>query len=203
MGAVSQSGPAGLTGGGGEEGLGAGAFHWWGKSPRHSCVPASPASHGHLSKRLPTSRLVELQGDVGIKAQAEVVVEDVQRQLRKGQGTSMRVRPHRHLPAPGPAPARALCLLSHTFQRPFLQFTGSSRTSSPPPACLRLCPLGSPRCPVYKSTPPPHPLAFFPGFPSPCAIVGRSSTGGLCLAHCLERGLAGCRYLVNICQVAE
>ena len=45
--------------------------------------------------RLPTSRLVELQGDVGVKAQAEVVVEDIQGQLEKGQGTKMRAGPHK------------------------------------------------------------------------------------------------------------
>ena len=43
-----------------------------------ACLPSLP---GPLNKRLPTSRLVKLQGDVGVKAQAEVVVEDVQRQL--------------------------------------------------------------------------------------------------------------------------
>lgn len=31
----------------------------------------------------PTSGLVELQGDVSVEAQAEVVVEHIQRQLRK------------------------------------------------------------------------------------------------------------------------
>lgn len=55
-----------------------------------SCDPLSPASQGLLSKRLPTSRLVKLQGDVGIKAQAEVVVEDIQGQLGKGRGSDMR-----------------------------------------------------------------------------------------------------------------
>lgn len=48
-----------------------------------------------LSGRLPTSRLVELQGDMGVKAQAEVVVEDIQGQLEKGQGTKMRAGPYR------------------------------------------------------------------------------------------------------------
>lgn len=66
------------------------AFYWEGQdlvlSGTPSCIPPSPASPGLLSKSLPTSRLVKLQGDVGIKAQAEVVVEDIQRQLEKGQG---------------------------------------------------------------------------------------------------------------------
>lgn len=36
-----------------------------------------------LKEASPTSGLVELQGDVSIEAQAEVVVEHVQRQLRR------------------------------------------------------------------------------------------------------------------------
>lgn len=36
-------------------------------------------------RRWPTSRFVELQGDMGIEAQAEVVVEDVQGQLGRGR----------------------------------------------------------------------------------------------------------------------
>lgn len=41
------------------------------------------ASQGPFSRRMLTSRLMKLQGDVGIKAQTEVVVEDIQGQLEK------------------------------------------------------------------------------------------------------------------------
>ena len=37
-----------------------------------------------------TSGLMEFQGDVGIKAQTEVVVEDIQGQLEKCQGVETR-----------------------------------------------------------------------------------------------------------------
>lgn len=81
--------------------------------------PSLPSRPRLLSKGLPTSRLMKLQGDVGIKAQAEVVVEDIQGQLEEGQSTSMRAGPHRGPrvsgPAMGPLACSALC-----FQRPFL-----------------------------------------------------------------------------------
>lgn len=50
--------------------------------------PSMPtlASQGPFSRKMLTSRLMKLQGDMGIKAQTEVVVEDVQGQLEKCQG---------------------------------------------------------------------------------------------------------------------
>lgn len=48
------------------------------------------ASQGSFSRRMLTSRLMKLQGDMGIKAQTEVVVEDIQGQLEKCQGVEMR-----------------------------------------------------------------------------------------------------------------
>lgn len=84
------------------------ALYWQGRGlaisgPLLGSPPPPPAAGGLLSKDVPTSRLVKLQGDMGIKAQAEVVVEDIQRQLEEGQGTGMRgshlypTPPHSHL----------------------------------------------------------------------------------------------------------
>ena len=76
---------------------------WPSRGPSWAPPRPPPPAGGLLSKDAPTSRLVELQGDVGVKAQAEVVVEDIQRQLEEGQGTGMRgsrmhpAPPHSHL----------------------------------------------------------------------------------------------------------
>lgn len=60
--------------------------------PWDTLEPPTPAlaSQGSFSRRMLTSRLMKLQGDVGIKAQTEVVVEDIQGQLAKCQGVGMR-----------------------------------------------------------------------------------------------------------------
>lgn len=52
------------------------------------------ASHGPFNRRVLTSRLMKFQGDVGIEAQAEVVVEDIQGQLEKCHGVEMTVDSH-------------------------------------------------------------------------------------------------------------
>ena len=53
-------------------------------------LPCLPWPPGPRSRRMLTSGLMELQGDVGIKAQTEVVVEDIQGQLEKCQGVETR-----------------------------------------------------------------------------------------------------------------
>ena len=79
-------------------------------------------TRGLLSKDVPTSRLVELQGDMGVKAQAEIIVEDIQRQLEEDQGTGMKssrmhpTPPHSHLCRKG-AKARPSQLLGSPTER--------------------------------------------------------------------------------------
>lgn len=60
--------------------------------PWDTLAPSMPAlaSQGSFSRRMLTSRLMKLQGDMSIKAQTEVVVEDIQGQLEKCQGVEMR-----------------------------------------------------------------------------------------------------------------
>lgn len=77
--------------------------------------PSMPAlaSQGPFSRRMLTSRLMKLQGDVGIKAQTEVVVEDIQGQLEECQGVEMTEVTHKCqlFPKPRLAPtALGLCV---------------------------------------------------------------------------------------------
>lgn len=88
---------------------------------------------------------MKLQGDVGIEAQAEVVVEDIQGQLEKGQGPRMRAGPNRPPPGSGMIQARGhQAHLAHAFWKPFPQLRGSTTEFFlQPVACPRLCPLRS------------------------------------------------------------
>lgn len=63
-----------------------------------------------------TSRLMKLQGDVGIKAQTEVVVEDIQGQLEECQGVEMTAVTHKCQLFPRPRSAPTALAQSTTFR---------------------------------------------------------------------------------------
>lgn len=73
------------------------------------------ASHGPFNRRVLTSRLMKFQGDVGIKAQAEVVVEDIQGQLEKCQGVEMTELTHTYQLFPRPTLAPTALAESNYF----------------------------------------------------------------------------------------
>lgn len=58
--------------------------------PRVGGQEAQGARSGFFHRRVLTSRLMKLQGDMGIKTQTEVVVEDIQGQLGQCQDVEMR-----------------------------------------------------------------------------------------------------------------
>lgn len=122
-------------------------------------------TRGLLSKDAPTSRLVELQGDMGVKAQAEVVVEDIQRQLEEGQGTGM--RSSRTHPAPPTASS------AERGPRPGLL----SSWGAPPSAC-------TPKQPGFSSqaSHPPRPSSEGPHAHQDLALLAAENQRCLAVA---------------------
>lgn len=139
--------------------------------------PPCPGAHSFLLRRLPTSRLVKLQGDVGIKAQAEVVVEDIEGQL-ECQGTEMRAGLTDSLPLLG-LPQWPLRSLSPSAFRAF----------SPREQYAKVLPHSAQPTPAGRLSPPSSsehcwiPLALYPTH----HVLMR---GGDYLIHCLEQCLA-------------
>lgn len=138
---------------------------------------------------------MKFQGDVGIKTQAEVVVEDIQGQLEKGQGTKMRTGPLHASPAWSPVQPPSHVLSGLSAPRGLLPSEPSlsaSRLVTESPGMP--CPPSSWEASVSACWMPQH---CFPTHHVEHELQAWASV--ICLEQCWARTKA----LGSICQVDE